>query len=189
MRDGIYKNAPVTAHWRRLIKACQNDAAWDADGHVRATQAVQRELQVDHLRPARLKKLLQAITLPDGLLPSNELLQARLVHWSKECTPRERQVLEHLGRISAQGTPLGLGALVDSVEAVLREIPRSHLRAIDGYLAEKFPAQRQELLTRLKSAVADIPFRGQAEELSRGIRPKMARLNNKPLDIDNDDLR
>lgn len=189
MRDGIYKNAPVTAPWRSLIRACQNDAAWEEEGPVRAMQALLKELRNGHLRSDRLEQLFQALRQPQGVLfGGGDMLRARLSEWSKECTSRERQVFEQLCRISDQGAQPGPEHLRDAVENVLRGEPRSHLRAIDGYLAENFPRERPEMLRRMKEAISSIPYRQLAEELSTGKQPKLPKLNNKPLDVDDDDL-
>lgn len=189
MRDGIYKNAPVTAHWRSLIRACQNDAAWEEQGPVRAVQALLKELRDGHLRPARLQQLQQVLCQPQGvLIGGGDMLRAHLAEWSKECTSRERQVLEQLCRISDQGIQPGPEHLRDAVEVVLREEPRSHLRAIDGHLVENFPRERPEMLRRMKETVSSIPYRQLAEELSSGKQSKLPKLNNKPLDVDDDDL-
>lgn len=187
MRDGIYKNAPVNTHWRSLVKACQNDAAWEEQGPIRAEQALLKELREDHLRPGRLKHLYQELCQPQGLLiEGSDLLRSRFAEWAKECTSRERQVFEQLCRISDRGVRPGVEHLFNAVESVLREVPRAHLRAVDGYLAEKFPHERPEMLRRMKETVSTVRYRRLAEEISTGVKPKMPKLNNVPLDVDDD---
>lgn len=190
MRDGIHKNAPVASFWRSLIKDCQNDSAWEELGPVRAERALLKELRADHLRPARLAQLHEALCQSQGvLIGGTDWFRAQHIEWSKECTPRERKIFEHLCRVSDRGVQPRSEHLVDAIEATLREVPQAHIRNIDGHLVEKFPSERPEMLRRLKEAVDRVPRRRIAEEFASGKQPKLPRLKRDPLHIDDDDLR
>src|SRR5262249_49390660 len=143
MRDDIHRLAPVPPRWKRLIRACANDADWSDEGPEAAKRAAVDDLRRG-LSPSFLNDLAKAACVPE--LFARETID-RLCQ--RQLEPFTLRVAAHMKRAAEQGASTGQ-AIADGIAAAIRESANAQLRNTDGHLARRFPRERADMMARLR---------------------------------------
>lgn len=104
MRDGIYKNPPISQSWRSVLRACTLDAERGSIALEKFKRAVMQDFQRE-IHPQFIRKFREKIELSESLLPGIQVFGAGVL--SKDLggqnSSLENSTIAHARQLEANG--------------------------------------------------------------------------------------
>jgi hypothetical protein len=184
MRDGIWKDLPMSSSWRTLVRRCEREA----DRGEPAVHAAGRALEIDaqqELSPAFLRQFTTLARRSSEMLPNigsfEHVASARDIDGTG--SPLEESVLNSARRLEATG--LSGDALVQrALEQSLALRSSARIRQIEEHCVVKAGSQARPIVQAARRAVAAIEHSGMVRRILSGEGPM--KLPRPSLDADED---
>ena len=130
MRDGIYKNLPLSRPWRAFLKSCMLDAERGEIAREKCERAAGGELR--QIRPQFVAAFREKAEVAESLLPGFKAFGVEVTsrYLGGQNSPLENQILAHARRLESaglKGAELERAAYADA----LQEIMNAWLRLIE----------------------------------------------------------
>jgi hypothetical protein len=171
MRDGIWKDLPMSSSWRTLVRRCEREA----DRSEPAVQAAERALELDarqELSSAFLRQLTALAHRSSEMLPNigsfEHVATARDIGGTG--SPLEESVLNSARRLEATG--LRGGALVQqALEQSIALRSGARIRQIEEHCVVKAGSQARPIVQAARRAVAAIEHSSMVRRILSGEGP------------------
>jgi hypothetical protein len=185
VRDGIYKNLPLSSSWKSLLKSCEREKERAETTCAKALRAIVAEIGVE-LSGRFLHELMARARRGESLLPGFRGIDQELTCRDLGGTnsPFENDVLASAKRMEAEsirGRAIVDKALNESIE----KLKRRRLRQIEQHCLSNGGTKSKPVIDAAREAVSRADTSAIADQLIRGERPKAPRLN-RDIDLDED---
>jgi len=165
VRDDIHRVAPVAPHWKRLIRACENDADWAEEGRSVAMRVAVEEIRKG-LDPTFLADLARQSKSP-GLFVRDAVEEL----CRRQTDPFTSRMAVYMRGEAASGCRLEM-AISHAIESATRGCFEAQLRNIDGFLVVQFPHERAKCMKRLRALCGGADIAELCATAARGTLPK-----------------